>query len=325
MRKHSRPVLALLAAIPLLLGSTLLTSPAEAQSGKRIRVAILVKTLSNPYWLMLQAGAEAAGRETGARVIVSGSQSELDVQGQINRVRSMITQHVDLIGISPNSGPQLQPVLEQAVAAGIPVILIDTDIPKWSGRTSFIGTDNYQAGVVAGQYVSKTKSGGNLAIIGGTPGNVATESRVAGLKEALKASAIHYVSELAAYSDRSRAVTATSDTLQAHHDVNVIFAPADNMALGTVEAIKAANRNPSSFTIVGVDGTPEGVQSIIDGGITATVAQNPYAMGKDTVEMAIKKLKGGSIPTRIDTGVVLVTKDNAAGFLATLNKEMKGS
>jgi ribose transport system substrate-binding protein len=297
---------------------------ADAQANEKIRVAVLVKTLSNPYWLMLKAGAEAAAKETGANVVVTGSQSELDIQGQIDRVRSLITQHVNVIVISPNSAAQLQPVLQQAVNAGIPVILIDTDIADWHQKLSFIGTDNYQAGVVAGKFIASVAPTGSLAIIGGTPGNPATDSRVAGLKKALTGVGVHYVSELSAYSDRSRAVTATSDTLEAHPDTNVIFAPADNMALGAVQAILATGKKTSNFTVVSVDGTPEGAKSILNGGLTATVAQNPYLMGKDAVEMAVAKVHGKPVPRRIDTGAVLVTKKNATSFLATLTKELSG-
>jgi ribose transport system substrate-binding protein len=330
MTRFKRIRMGLLAtAASLILGGTLLPIAArsasyDVQADKKIRVAVLVKTLSNPYWLMLQAGAEAAAKETGARVVVTGSQSELDIEGQIDRVRSLITQHVNVIAISPNSAAQLQPVLQQAVDAGIPVILIDTDIANWNKKISFIGTDNYQAGVVAGKFVASKDPQGNIAIIGGTPGNPATDSRVAGLKDALKGVGVHYVSNLSAFSDRSRAVTATSDTLQAHPNVNVIFAPADNMALGAVQAIIAAGKKPSDFEIVSVDGTPEGVKSILSGGLTATIAQNPYLMGKDAVEMAVAKVHGKAVPARIDTGAVLVTKKNAASFLSTLTNELEG-
>jgi ribose transport system substrate-binding protein len=103
-----------------------------------------------------------------------------------------------------------------------------------------------------------------------------------------------------------------------------MFAPADNMALGATQAVIGAGKKPSDFEIVGVDGTPEGVQSILNGGMTATIAQNPYLMGKDAVEMAVAKVHGQPVPTRIDTGAVLVTKANAASFLSTLTKELKG-
>ena len=294
-----------------------------ATSGKDIKIAILVKTLSNPYWLMLQAGANAGAKETSSSVITTGSQSELDIQGQINRVRSLITQHISAIGISPNSPAQLQPVLQQAVDASIPVIVVDTDIPNWNQKTSFIGTNNYEAGVIAGKFIASHDPQARLAIIGGTPGNPATDDRVAGLKKALEGSGVQLVAELTGYSDRSKAVTCMSDILQGHPNVNAVFAPADTMGLGIVQAIKSAGRKPADFTIVSVDGTPEGTQSILADELTASVAQNPFLMGKAAVETAVAKIQGKKFQTHIDTGASLITKSNAGPYLDKLNSELK--
>lgn len=282
-------------------------------------VSVQLKTLSSPYWLQVKAGAEAGGDETGADVTLAGATAETAVQEQVNKIRAAITQDVDAIVVAATSPEEIKPVLSEAVAADIKVLLLDTSIDGFDDALTFIGTDNLGAGEKAGEFISEQVSTGEMAILEGQPGNSATTQRAEGVKEVLGATDIEIVAEVSAHSDRAEARTAMADMLQANPNITIVFAANDDMALGAVEALKAADVDLSKFTIVGVDGTADAADSIIAGELTATTAQNSYDMGKVGVEEAVKAINGETIETRIDTGTTLVEASNAEEYLTELN------
>ncbi|MGJ9421707.1 sugar ABC transporter substrate-binding protein [Aeromicrobium sp. CF3.5] len=293
-------------------------SGGDGGSADGARVAVVLKTLTSPYWLQVKGGAEAAGEETGADVTLAGATQETAVQEQIDKVRTAITQQVDALVVAPTQAEQLQPILEEAVAADIPVLLVDTNIDGWDGALTFIGTDNLSAGQQAGEFITSQTDSGEALLISGVPGNPSTDDRVTGAQEVLEAAGIEVVASLSGNSDRAEGRSVTADALQANPDIRIIFAANDDMALGATEAVKSAGLDPAEFTIVGVDGTGDAVASIEAGELTATVAQNAFTMGETGVLEALKVLDGETIEERIDTGVTLVTADNAADFAEQL-------
>ncbi|MFD1859112.1 sugar ABC transporter substrate-binding protein [Aeromicrobium camelliae] len=282
------------------------------------RVAVVLKTLTSPYWLQVKGGAEQAGKDTGADVTLAGATQETAVQEQIDKVRAAITQQVDALVVAPTQAEQLQPVLEEAKSADIPVLLVDTNIEGWDGAETFIGTDNRSAGEQAGEFITEQTSEGSALLIRGVPGNPSTDDRIDGAKEVLEEAGIDIAAELSANSDRAEGRSVTADALQANPDISIIFAANDDMALGAIEAVKAAGLNPADMTIVGVDGTSDAVESIQNGELTASIAQNAYDMGVTSVEEALKVIDGETIEKRIDTGVTLVTADNAEEYAQQL-------
>ena len=202
------------------------------------------------------------------------------------------------------------------------VILLDTDIPKWKPKDSYVGTDNFAAGLEAGRYLKGQMNGeGSIGLITGIPGSVPGDQREAGMRKAIENTNIMVVGEVAADFDRLKAVGAMEDLLQTHPELDAVFATNDQMALGAIEALQTYQ---SDAILVGVDGAVEATQAIIGGDMDATVAQNPYAMGKVGVQQATKAANGKSIDPRINTGLTLVTKKNAPGYLK-IREEQLGS
>lgn len=284
-------------------------------------IAVVLKTLSSPYWLQVAGGVEDAGEELGAEVTLAGATAETEVQEQVDKVRSAMTQQVDALVVAPTQAEQLQPILEEATGNDIPVLLVDTDIEDWDGKESFVGTDNFQAGVTAGEHILEEVDEGSIALIRGVPGNPSTDSRVDGVIETLDDSDIEVVSELSADSDRAEGRTVMTDVLQSNPDVSVVFAANDDMALGALEAIKAADVPMEDIYVVGVDGTGDAVDSIEAGELDASIAQNSYDMGKTSVELTVDLLDGESIDDRVDTGVTVVTEENAEDYGAELEEQ----
>ncbi len=310
--------------IVLLLGVMLLLTAcrgalapeSEQQQARGMTVGFVPKALNQEFWITSKAGATDADEQmSDVEVLVDAGASELAIDEQIAVVEDMLTKQVDALAVAPTAPDQLKPVLERA-SKQVPVLLVDTDIPSWDGKTTYIGTDNFKGGQVAGEYIiDQMKGSGSLALINGVPGATSGEDRIAGVRDAVKGTDIEVVAEVAADFDRAEGVSAMEDILQNNPDVNAVFAANDQMALGALEAIKSRGKT-EDILLVGYDGTAEATEVIIkDQGIAATVAQDPYEMGKVGVEEAVAAAKGQSVKKTIDTGVTLVTAKNAESYL----------
>lgn len=284
-------------------------------------VAVVLKTLSSPYWLQVAGGVEDGAAAEGINVTLAGATAETQVQEQIDKVRSAITQQVDALVVAPTQAEQLQPILEEAVDAGIPVLLVDTDVEDWDGKETFVGTDNYAAGVTAGEHILEEADSGSIAVIRGVPGNPSTDSRIDGALDTIEGSGIEVVADLSANSDRAEGRSVMADILQSNPDVSIVFAANDDMALGALEAIKSAGVDLADILVIGVDGTGDAVDSMLAGELDASVAQNSYQMGRTSVELAVELLDGGSIDARVDTGVTVVTAETAEEYGSQLDEQ----
>jgi len=291
----------------------------EAEGEEGFTIGYVVKSLDQEFWFAVEEGANDADADfDNVEVFLDGATSETQLEEQIALVEDMITRGADALVVAPTAPAQLQPVLESAVADGIPVLLVDTDIDGWDGKTTFIGTDNIAAGKIAGKYVSeKLSDGSRVALLEGIPGVTTSVHRIKGFKEGLASSGadIKIVEQLTAKWDRAEAVTVTEDIITAHGAVDAILAANDQMALGAVEAVRSAGIDFEDILIVGFDGTPGAAQSILDGEMDASVAQMPYQMGYQGVEAARDLLMGKEISSWIDTGADLVTEENAEDYL----------
>lgn len=293
---------------------------ASASSNSNKTVSVVLKTLSSPYWQYVQAGAEAAGKKLGVKVNVVGPSAESQVMEQVNMLRDQISQSPNALVVSPSQPSTVGPVLSTAVKKNIPVLLIDTDA-VFEGKSTFIGTDNTTAGTEAGKLLgSMLHKGDKVVLISGALGNTATDARTKGAKDELIKEGMKIVAEQPADSDKSKAMTVMQNILQKNSDIKGVFAANDDMALGALRAIQAKNLN---IKVIGTDGTEEAVKSILSGGLAGTIAQSPYNMGYQGVENALKVINGKKISDRIDSGIDVITKDNAQkqlDFLKSISK-----
>ncbi|MDT8860131.1 sugar ABC transporter substrate-binding protein [Alkalihalobacillus sp. MEB130] len=279
-------------------------------------VAVVLKTLSSQYWKYVEAGAKQAGEDLGVNVTVLGPAAESQIMEQVNMIEDSLSQGPDALVLSPSQPSTVVPALSQATSDNIPVFFIDTDA-DYDEKQSFLGTDNYSAGYEGGQLLAEQlEAGDKVALIGGALGNTATDERVKGAKAALEEAGIEIAAEQPANSDRTEAMNVMENILQTQGDIKGVFAANDDMAIG---AARAASSNGLSIPIIGTDGTVEAVEAIINGELFGSIAQSPYDMGYQGVENAIKVLKGETVEKRIDTGVSIVTAENAEEVLEFLN------
>jgi len=277
----------------------------------------VLKTLDNPFFDSLRQGAEKAATEAGLDLIVQAPEREVDVQSQMQVIGNLIEAKVDVLLIDPIGTGEVLPSILKANEAGIPVLILDTriDLTTASERgveiETFVGSDNFQGGLVAGEFILEQTGGkARVAILEGIPGHETADSRLRGFLGALRGhDGVQIVASQAANWERARGFTVTQELLQAHPELNVVFACNDLMALGAVEAIKAADKS-DQIMVVGFDAVEEARLAISEGSMLASVAQLPSEIGRIGVETAVLILEGKDVPAEIPVQIELITREN---------------
>lgn len=286
----------------------------NASAAEKPKLAMILKTLSAPYWQIVVAGAKEAAEKNGADLVVLGPPTESAVEQQINMVQDVLAQKPDALIFSPSQPPTAVGVLSKFAKAKIPVILVDTGMPEgFTDYVTFIGTDNFAAGKAGGEALAKVmKKGEKVLLLDGAPGNPAMTDRVNGAKEVLDAAGIVVGARQPADSDRERAFSVTQNVLQSTPDISGVFAGNDDEALGAMRALKQSGKD---VPVIGVNADDDALHAILSGDLYGSVAQSNYQMGVLGVEKALAAIKGEKIDKRIDSGAEFITKDNAQALL----------
>lgn len=310
MRKSRLLAAAAAAAVALSLAAC--STPADSGGDDDVlTIGLITKFPVDFYDIMVDAAKEWDANEPGAEVIFAQGESGTDDEGVIAAIQSFVTQGVDAIAVTPTS-PNVAGELQKAVDAGIPVILIDNDIPDWDGKTAVVATDNYAGGVLAGEWLKENlPQGAKLAVLQGVLGNPSLDDRVNGMLEALGDHA-EIVATTPTDCDQTKGLDAGQDILTANPDLDAIYAACGPPILGTLEAIASAGR--SGIITVGFDAGPDELAAIEAGTESASVAQFPAKMGSLGVQAAYDAARGKTVEKLIDTGTEMVTKDNVADF-----------
>ncbi len=287
----------------------------RGEAGRVISIAIVPKALTGEYWARCKRGAMKAQEEFGVRVDFIGPPSEVDVDKQVEIVENLISRGVDGIGISPCDGDALVPVIEKAMAKGIPVVTVDSDA-NTDKKLSYIGTDNRKAGRVAGEQMVKLLNGrGKVLIITGVPGAQNLMERVEGFKEVIKKHpGIKIVSEQACQSDQVLALNIAENALTADRDLAGIFGVNAFGAPGAAQAVESQGL-AGKVKIVGFDAMPDTLKFCADGVVHAIIEQRPYKMGYLAVKLLKEAIEGKKIPKVVDTGVDVITPPEAKKLL----------
>lgn len=278
-------------------------------------IALVLKTLNNPFFLDMRKGAEETAKKLGVNLTVQAAEREVDVEKQMQIIENLIQTRVSALCITPSGSKEVVPAIVKANKANIPVIIVDTRVNAEALQAAqgkiagFIGSDNLAGGRVAGELVAKQLNGkGKVAILEGIPGHETGDSRLKGFREVMaKHPGIQIVSSQTANWERDQGFNVFQNMLQAHSDIQALFACSDLMALGAVEAIAAAGKT-GKIIVVGFDAFSEARDAVNKGTMQGTVAQSPYEMGKTAVENAVKVLQGEKIQEDVSLGVQLVTK-----------------
>jgi ribose transport system substrate-binding protein len=271
------------------------------------------KTLTNEYWRALGDGYAAYAKKAGVSVVYQAAQSEGDQLGQLSIAENLISQGFDALLLSPQTDSNLQPAVESAEAASIPVINVnDAVIPA---ARNYVGNVQRDNGVrVARWFLENRPNGGKVAVIEGQAGVFAAGQRTKGFSETIsQGGKFNVVASLPGNWDRQVAYDAAATILQQNPDLIGFYANNDGMALGVVEAVKAAGLK-DKVVVFGTDGISDAYASIRAGELTGTVDSFPVLTGEVAMETALRLIGKQKLPRVVTTPQALITNDNVTTY-----------
>jgi ribose transport system substrate-binding protein len=289
----------------------------SSTSTARPTVALVLKTLNHPFFVDMRRGAQEAADRLGVTLQVQAAEREIDVEKQMQIVENMIQTGIQALVITPSGSREIVSALVKAKNAKVPIIIVDTRVDAKAAADAgvktetFVGSDNYAGGKLAGEYLVKVTGGkAHVGILEGIPGHETGDSRMRGFRDAVKdAPGVTIVASQPANWERDQGFNVFQNMLQAHPDIDSVFACSDLMALGAIEAIRSAGKT-GAIKVIGFDALDDAKKAIAAGTMAASVAQFPAEMGKAAVESAVKVIRGDTLPADINVKLALVTKDD---------------
>lgn len=279
-----------------------------------VKIGFITKFPVEFFATMENAAKAYAAANPGVEIVFGQGASATDIEGQIALIESMVTQGVQGIAITP-ADPTVAAALDRAVAAGVKVVLMDNNIPDWANVTALATTNNYNAGVIAGQYLATVlKDGDTLGILEGVPGVPALDDRVTGMLSALEGINVNVVGRGATNCTQELGLNVAQDLLTANPDLTAIYAACGPAAVGATQAIENAGIANDAIIMVGFDACCGELDKIANGQEDASVAQFPAKMGELGVATLVRAIRGETVDSLIDTGAGLVTLANLADF-----------
>ncbi|SEG96006.1 ribose transport system substrate-binding protein [Nonomuraea solani] len=307
-------------------GETTGTTPAGAGASTATpKIAAVIKGLDNPFFQTMKQGMDEQAATAKVPVTVQAANAITDTTGQADKLNGLAGQDFSCYVINPISGTNLVQGLAQLSAQNKTVVNIDSPIDAAAAKSAnvklatYIGTDNVEAGKMAGQRMTELlPGGGKVAAIGGIAGDVTSGARIEGFQQGLGPE-VKVAQTVAANWERQTALTAATDVLQAHPDLAGFFVANDDMGLGVARAVANAGKT-GKVKVISVDGIKDALDAVKAGTLDGTVAQYPYAIGLMGVEACQAASAGKTLPASVKAPVELVTKDNADKALAATPK-----
>ncbi|WP_163833564.1 ABC transporter substrate-binding protein [Spartinivicinus ruber] len=280
----------------------------STQAKPRYTIAVIPKSTNHIYWDYVHVGAKQAAKELNIKIMWSGPRDES--QPQIGYIQRMLESNIDALVIAPNHRSNLIPIIEKLVASGIKVVIIDSGMDG-SSYSSFIATDNYQAGSQAGEYLAKLlNQQGHIMLLRYKQGNSSTMLREQGFLDTIK----KYPGLKLVYDDYvGTSVGSTYHTLlrifKNMPKIDGIFAPNESSTTGLIRALKKKGLS-SKVKTVGFDISPELVKAIKRGKLNGTMLQQPIKIGYLGVKQAFEILEKKPVKSQTLTKAILVTPKN---------------
>ena len=283
-------------------------------------IAVIPKGNTHEFWKSIHAGAVKAEQELGAQGIKvnlfwKGPLREDDRDQQIQVVENFTSRQVSGMVLAPLDSQALVAPVAIAAQAGVPTVVIDSEL-KSDKQLSFIATDNFKGGQMAGEFLAEQLGGkGNIILLRYQVGSASTEAREKGFLDALqKHPGLKLISsDQYAGVTRETAYQASQNLLNRfEREVNGVFCPNETVTIAMTKALRDIGRAAGEVKIVGFDSGTQSVLDLTNGDVQGLVVQDPVKMGYLGVITLVRHLEGKPVERRIDTGVSLVTKDNMA-------------
>ncbi len=285
----------------------------SADGSDPVKVAFVTKFQVEFFTAMEDAAKEYAAANEGIDIEYFSCASPADVDCQISQIEDAVVKGFDAMVITP-MGTDVIPALDAAADSGLVVVLVDNDLADFTKETAVAATDNVAGGKRAGEYLkSILKDGDTIGLMEGVRGVPALDARIQGVQDALEGTGVNVIIGGAETKcDSAQGATVAEDLLTREPDLTAIYSACDDPAIAAAKVVKDQGKD---VMVVGYDGLPTAAQAILDGDMTATIAQFPGKMAELGVEAAVNAVRGNPVEPFIDTGTELVTADNADQFL----------
>jgi ribose transport system substrate-binding protein len=287
-----------------------------------LKIGGVSKTLTNEYWRTLGKGYANAAKQYGIAIVYQAAANEDDQMGQLAIAETLITQGFNGLLVSPITDANLEPAVETAKNKGVAVINVnDAVMPDAAHYVGNVQKDN---GVRVAQWFIKNRpQGGKVAVIEGAAGVYAARQRTQGFRETIQANKkFQLVASVPANWSRETAYNNAATILQQHPDLIGFYANNDDMALGVVEAVRAAGLS-KQVSVFGTDGISDAYASILRGELTGTVDSFPELTGEVAMDVAVRLIGGQALPRVVSTPQAIITKDNAQEFKSADRDQLK--
>ncbi|MCX4620266.1 ABC transporter permease/substrate-binding protein [Streptomyces albogriseolus] len=302
-------VIAAVVAVAVVGATSLLHNGSSAAD--RPKIGLSLSTLNNPFFVQIRDGAEEEAKKLGVDLTVTDAQN--DASQQANQLQNFTSGSLSAVVVNPVDSDAAGPSVRGANQAGIPVIAVDRGVNE-ADTSALVASDNVEGGALGAKALAEKLGGkGTIVILQGQAGTSASRERGAGFAAGLKDyPGIKVVAKQPADFDRTKGLDVMTNLLQAHPDIDGVFAENDEMALGAIKAL--GSKAGTSVQVVGFDGTPDGLKAVRAGTLYASVAQQPSELGRIAVRNALRAVEGEKVEKMVKVPVKVVTKENVAGF-----------
>jgi ABC-type sugar transport system substrate-binding protein len=278
------------------------------------KVCYVTRTLSNEYWAFVAEGVENRAEELGVDVQVFAVNDEASITEQLDKAKSALTQGCSVLLASPISATALDSVFSDAIAQGVPVVVLNDAKGTLEGVV-YSGPDSLVTGRTAADYIAeKLPDGGEVAMVEGDPGSSNALNRGQGFEEGLTEHPdLELVAAQTANWDQTKAQDIATAMLTANPDLKAFYVQNDGMAFGVATAVERAGKT-DDILVVGTDGIPQAKTEITNGRMTATVSQKPNQEGAAGVDVGLWLLAGEEVPGWIEVPAFIVDAENVSEY-----------
>ena len=298
--------------------AALATSGASGSGSETIKVGLITKDVTNPFFVKMKQGATAQAKKLGADLVYAAGKSSSDNASQIAAIENMTTSGVKGIMITVADGKAENAAIAKARKAGVLVIALDTPTDPPSATDALFATNNFNAGVLIGQYARAATKGKTVTIAmldehaGSSVGKLRHDGFLKGF--GIKGNDKQIVCVGNGEGQVAPSQTAMENCLQKNPNIDVVYTINEPSAAGAWTALKNAGKSQSGVTVVSVDGGCAGVRNVKAGVIDATSQQYPLRMASLGVDAVVAYAKTGKkVSGYTDTGVNLIAAKPVSG------------
>jgi ribose transport system substrate-binding protein len=286
-------------------------STAGSSSGKSYKMTFIQGVAGDGFYVTMGCGIQAEAKKLGNVTVNIQGPTQFDPTLQNPIIESVTAAKPDAILIAPDDVTASQTPIDQAMSAGIKVVLVDTTLNNPAGAVSQISSDNLAGGADAFDAVKQlVPGGGEVLVVNTKPGISTTDQRTSGFAAAAKAdSKFQYVGVQYDQDTASLAAQVTLAALQKNPGIVAIFATNLFSAEGAATGIRQAGKS-GKVKIVGFDAEPDEITALQQGTVQALIAQSPYVIGTDAVDQAVDALTGKPTTPKIGTKFTIITNSN---------------